>query len=252
MGLMGRPSLAAGAGLWLPDSNGIHMMFMRFPIDAVFVGRPDGDRRRAAGRVASIAACARGSGSCRSCAARTACWSCRSARSTRSGTDVGDRDRDRVARRRSAMQPRAVARAGLGAVIARWSATIGCRRGVGPRARSGLPAHCVGCGREGPPICARCAAGARRRLDLPAGVPIGLPADLPAPLLQLEWCAPFAGRRSAARSTSSSTAASNAWPSPLGAAVARRWARVGRGGDVVVPVPVHADAPRTAATTRPS
>jgi uncharacterized membrane protein (UPF0127 family) len=41
MGLMGRPSLAPGAGLWLPDSNGIHMMFMRFPIDAVFLGRPD-------------------------------------------------------------------------------------------------------------------------------------------------------------------------------------------------------------------
>jgi uncharacterized protein len=39
MGLMGRESLAAGAGLWLPESNGIHMMFMRFPIDAVFVGR---------------------------------------------------------------------------------------------------------------------------------------------------------------------------------------------------------------------
>jgi uncharacterized protein len=41
LGLMGRPSLAAGAALWLPESNGIHMMFMRFPIDAVFVGRPD-------------------------------------------------------------------------------------------------------------------------------------------------------------------------------------------------------------------
>jgi uncharacterized protein len=41
MGLMGRASLAPGAGLWLPDSNGIHMMFMRFPIDAVFVGRTD-------------------------------------------------------------------------------------------------------------------------------------------------------------------------------------------------------------------
>jgi len=41
MGLMGRQSLAPGAGLWLPDSNGIHMMFMRFPIDAVFLGRPD-------------------------------------------------------------------------------------------------------------------------------------------------------------------------------------------------------------------
>jgi uncharacterized protein len=41
MGLMGRPSLPPGAGLWLPGGNGIHMMFMRFPIDAVFVGRPD-------------------------------------------------------------------------------------------------------------------------------------------------------------------------------------------------------------------
>ena len=41
MGLMGRPTLAPDNALWLPDSNGIHMMFMRFPIDAVFVGRPD-------------------------------------------------------------------------------------------------------------------------------------------------------------------------------------------------------------------
>jgi len=46
-GLMGRPSLPAGDGLWLPASNGIHMMFMRFPIDAVFVSGPgpDGSRR---------------------------------------------------------------------------------------------------------------------------------------------------------------------------------------------------------------
>jgi len=47
MGLMGRPGLDDGAGLWL-TGNGIHMMFMRFPIDAVFVGRPDparGDAR---------------------------------------------------------------------------------------------------------------------------------------------------------------------------------------------------------------
>ena len=41
-GLMGRPSLPAGHALWLPESNGIHMMFMRFAIDAVFVGAPDG------------------------------------------------------------------------------------------------------------------------------------------------------------------------------------------------------------------
>lgn len=41
MGLMGRASLAPDSGLWLPETNGIHMMFMRFPIDAVFLGRPD-------------------------------------------------------------------------------------------------------------------------------------------------------------------------------------------------------------------
>ena len=43
MGLMGRPasSLESGSGLWLPASNGIHMMFMRFPIDAVFVSKAD-------------------------------------------------------------------------------------------------------------------------------------------------------------------------------------------------------------------
>jgi uncharacterized protein len=40
MGLMGRPGLDSGAGMWL-TGNGIHMMFMRFPIDAVFLGRPD-------------------------------------------------------------------------------------------------------------------------------------------------------------------------------------------------------------------
>jgi uncharacterized protein len=41
-GLMGRSSLPVGAALWLPESNGIHMMFMRFPIDAVFLGAPAG------------------------------------------------------------------------------------------------------------------------------------------------------------------------------------------------------------------
>jgi uncharacterized membrane protein (UPF0127 family) len=40
MGLMGRATLGEGSGLWLPGTNGIHMMFMRFAIDAVFVGRP--------------------------------------------------------------------------------------------------------------------------------------------------------------------------------------------------------------------
>lgn len=42
-GLMGRPSLTAGSALWLPDSNGIHMMFMRFAIDAIFLSRADAE-----------------------------------------------------------------------------------------------------------------------------------------------------------------------------------------------------------------
>ncbi|HUG30660.1 MAG TPA: DUF192 domain-containing protein [Candidatus Limnocylindria bacterium] len=41
-GLMGRRSLPSGHGLWLTGTNGIHMFFMRFPIDAVFLGRPGG------------------------------------------------------------------------------------------------------------------------------------------------------------------------------------------------------------------
>jgi uncharacterized protein len=41
MGLMGRPTLDPDAGLWLTGTNGIHMMFMRFPIDAVFLAKPD-------------------------------------------------------------------------------------------------------------------------------------------------------------------------------------------------------------------
>ena len=45
-GLMGSRPLDADAGLYLPV-NSIHMLFMRFPIDAVFVAAPDaaGDRR---------------------------------------------------------------------------------------------------------------------------------------------------------------------------------------------------------------
>ena len=45
-GLMGRRSLPAGHGLWLSGTNGIHMFFMRFPIDAVFLGKPAADGGR--------------------------------------------------------------------------------------------------------------------------------------------------------------------------------------------------------------
>ena len=45
-GLMGRSSLGAGDGLWLTGTSNIHMFFMRFPIDAVFLGGPASDGRR--------------------------------------------------------------------------------------------------------------------------------------------------------------------------------------------------------------
>jgi uncharacterized membrane protein (UPF0127 family) len=46
-GLIGRRDLPAGEGLYLPGTNGVHMFFMRFAIDVVFVGAPraDGARR---------------------------------------------------------------------------------------------------------------------------------------------------------------------------------------------------------------
>ena len=50
MGLMGRPALPDGSGLFLVG-NGIHMFFMRFPIDAVFVTGEDGEGGR---RVVSV------------------------------------------------------------------------------------------------------------------------------------------------------------------------------------------------------
>jgi uncharacterized membrane protein (UPF0127 family) len=46
MGLMGRAPLPAGDGLWLAGTNGIHMFFMRFAIDAVFLSKPGPDGRR--------------------------------------------------------------------------------------------------------------------------------------------------------------------------------------------------------------
>ena len=43
---MGRRSLPVGDGLCLTGTNGIHMFFMRFPIDAVFVGKAGSDGSR--------------------------------------------------------------------------------------------------------------------------------------------------------------------------------------------------------------
>ena len=106
-----------------------------------------------------------------------------------------------------------------------------------------FPARCPGCGAEGPAICADCLPALDARLELPAGIPIGLPSDVPPPLLQLEWCAPFTGLvRSALHQLKYS--GEQRLAVPLGEAIARRWQRAGAGGDVLVPVPVHADRAR--------
>ena len=117
------------------------------------------------------------------------------------------------------------------------------RRTAGRARDAALPATCVGCGREGPPLCDACEPALDRRLDAPAGVPVGLPGDLPAPLLQLDWCAPFSGIvRSALHAIK--YGGEQRLAEPLGAAIARRWARIGVGADVVTHVPVHANRAR--------
>ncbi|MEO5963941.1 MAG: phosphoribosyltransferase family protein [Candidatus Limnocylindrales bacterium] len=102
-----------------------------------------------------------------------------------------------------------------------------------------LPAACPGCGREGPPICGRCLPALNARAGLPAGTPLGLGEGPPHPLLQLEWCAPFAGTvRHALHALK--YAGERRLAEPLGQAVATRWGAAGAGGDVLVPIPVHA------------
>ncbi len=46
MGLMGRPPLPEGGGMWLRPASSIHMLFMRFPIDVVFLGKRQADGGR--------------------------------------------------------------------------------------------------------------------------------------------------------------------------------------------------------------
>lgn len=106
-----------------------------------------------------------------------------------------------------------------------------------------FPSRCAGCRAEGPPLCATCGRALDARLDLPPGIPLGLPGDIPAPLLQLDWCAPFRGVvRDALHGLK--YGGERRLAEPLGQAVARRWAMAGRGGDLLVHVPVHRDRER--------
>jgi ComF family protein len=106
-----------------------------------------------------------------------------------------------------------------------------------------LPASCAGCGVEGETLCADCRPALDVRLEAAPGAPIGLPAEIPEPLLQLEWCAPFTGVTRRALHALKYDGERRLAPH-LGAAVARRWARAGAGGDFLVPVPASPDRVR--------
>jgi ComF family protein len=106
-----------------------------------------------------------------------------------------------------------------------------------------LPASCSGCAAEGTVLCPRCRRCLEVRLALPPGVPLGLPAAMPVPLAQLEWCAPFSGvaRVSLHRLKYSGE---RRLAAPLADAMSARWEAAGAGGEMLVPVPVHAERAR--------
>lgn len=106
-----------------------------------------------------------------------------------------------------------------------------------------LPPTCAGCGREGAPVCDACRPGLFVRRGHRGGLAIGLPSDIPLPILQLEWCAPYAGlARRALHGLK--YGGERRLADPLGRAMAERWREAGAGGDLLVPVPVHPDRRR--------
>jgi ComF family protein len=101
-----------------------------------------------------------------------------------------------------------------------------------------LPPECAGCGREGAALCKTCRPVLAERAGTPPGVALGLPSAAPPPLLQLEWCAPYEGIvREAIRRFK--YGGERRLAGVLGAAIAERWSEAGRGGDILVHVPVH-------------
>jgi ComF family protein len=127
---------------------------------------------------------------------------------------------------------------GSQAAAAMLVAMVALLRPVGRLLDLALPPACAGCGREGDAICPACLPSVGTRVGLPPGSPLGLAEGPPDPLLQLEWCSPFAGTTRRALHALK-YAGERRLAAPLGAAVAERWRRAGAGGELFVPVPVH-------------
>jgi ComF family protein len=102
-----------------------------------------------------------------------------------------------------------------------------------------LPPTCPGCGVEGAALCPGCRRQLARRLDEPAGAPIGLAVAQPQGLAQLEWCCAYSGPARACLHALKYDGEQRL-VTPLSELLAARWRRVGIGGNVLVPVPVHA------------
>lgn len=106
-----------------------------------------------------------------------------------------------------------------------------------------LPPTCPGCGREGWAICDACLAHMGRRLDEPPGMPIGLASSQPRGIVQLEWCTAFNGPGRASVHALKYDGELRL-VGPLSDLMAARWRRASVGGDILVPVPVHAERRR--------
>ena len=102
-----------------------------------------------------------------------------------------------------------------------------------------LPPSCPGCGVEGQVVCSACLTHFARRRDEPAGVPLGLAVAQPAGLVQLEWCCAYSGPARAALHALKYDGELRL-VEVLAEQLAARWTSAGVGGDVLVPVPVHA------------
>jgi ComF family protein len=109
---------------------------------------------------------------------------------------------------------------------------IGLRSAVERALDLALPPTCAGCGAEGDHFCARCRPALESRLER-----LGV-AEIPRPLVQLEWCSPFAGPVRAALHALK-YAGERRLAVPLGHALATRWRHAGAGGELIVPVPIH-------------
>ena len=82
VGLLRTPEVHPGEGLWIERSPSIHMFFMRYPIDAVFVSGEGRVTKVAAGlKPWRVVLWARGARDC---------LELRSGAAAESGTDVGD------------------------------------------------------------------------------------------------------------------------------------------------------------------